>query len=169
MNIVSMPEQVWAFLSSHSQLPAHDINAAVAKTFDEVNDRLLRSQVRMSGPPRAHFRFCDGARVDYDVGVPIHPDDASAARDFGLQVGETLVGEALLHIHQGPYAELGRAYGEMEHDLHAKGLKGRGDLWEVYLNDPDECPPSALLTEILWPIASRNPAAERKTAYEGIS
>lgn len=60
-----------------------------------------------------------------------------------------MTGEALMHIHRGPYARLGEAYRKMEEDLDARGLKGPSDLWELYLNDPDECPANELLTQIL--------------------
>lgn len=164
MNLVSMPDEVWAFLAGRGCFGAKDVNAAVAAMFDEVSARIARSQVRTSGPPRAHFHICDGAPAGFEVGVPIHPDDAQAARDVGLGTAEAHIAEALLHIHRGPYSQLGEAYHLMELDLAARGLKGRGDVWEVYLSDPDKHRPEDLLTQILWPVEPVSAPGAREPA-----
>lgn len=168
MNIVSMPEQTWAFLEGRSTLAPQSIGVAVAATFDDVNRRIVGGDIRTAGAPCAHYRTC-GGELRFEIGIPINPDDAEAARKVGLSIGETLKGEALLHIHRGPYGQLGDAYRDMQRDFHAKGLKGRDDLWEVYLNDPDACPSADLLTQILWPIDSANSGGAVVSEYHGIA
>jgi effector-binding domain-containing protein len=154
MQVIKMPGQMWAFLSQHSGLDGKDINAAVAGAFDQLTEKIARAGVRTQGPPCAHYRYRDGEQVGFDIGFPIDPQDEGAARKAGLGTGETLSGDALMHIHRGPYARLGEIYRRMERDLSSKGLKGRGDLWELYLNDPDACPAGELLTQVLWPVES---------------
>lgn len=168
MNIVSMPEQTWAFLEGRSAIASQSISAALASVFDDVNGRIIGGDIRTTGAPCAHYRACSGGELRFEIGVPINPDDAEVARKAGLSVGETFKGQALLHVHRGSYAQLGDAYREMQKDFRAKGLKGRDDLWEVYLNDPDTCPSADLLTQILWPVESTGSRSEG-LEYHGIS
>lgn len=125
MNIVSMPEQTWAFLEGRGAMTPQSIGAALASAFDDVNRRITDGDIRTVGAPRAHYRACGGAELGFEIGVPINPDDTEAARKTGLSIGETFKGEALLHIHRGSDALLGDAYREKQKAFQAKGLKGR--------------------------------------------
>jgi effector-binding domain-containing protein len=104
------------------------------------------------GTATSPFRYRDGAEVGFDIGFPIDPSDEEVAGRAGLGTGETSAGEAFVHIHRGPYARLGDTYRQMERNMSEQGFKGFGDLWAVYLNDPDECRASDLLTQIVWPV-----------------
>jgi effector-binding domain-containing protein len=96
--------------------------------------------------------------VSFDLGFPIQPRDATAARRAGLKTGDSFSGEALVIVHHGPYEALAQSYRALEQDLKERGLTGRGDVWEIYLNDPDETPSAELLTEIYWPIERGEPS-----------
>jgi effector-binding domain-containing protein len=152
MNIVKMPGGTWAFVRRDGLLGAKEISGSVSSAFDELTRLIAQAGVRTIGPPRAHYHYRDGQEVGFDIGFPIESDDETTARKAGLLTGETLSGEALMHIHRGPYAGLKQTYRRMEKDLCARGLRGSGDLWEFYLNDPDECPAPELLTQVLWPV-----------------
>lgn len=152
MNIVKMPGETWAFVHRGGLLGAKEVSRSIAGAFDELTRTIRKADVRTIGPPRAHYHYRDGKEVGFDIGFPIDPDDRPMAREAGLLTGETLSGAALMHIHRGPYAGLKQAYCRMEQDLDERGLRGSGDLWELYLNDPDECPAPELLTQILWPV-----------------
>jgi hypothetical protein len=154
MQVIRMPGETWAFLSRRTTLDTRAINASIADAFAQLTETAERAGVHIAGPPRVHYRYREGDQIGFDLGFPIQPNDEDIARQAGLKTGETLSGEALMHIHRGAYARLGEAYRRMEQNLGAKGLKGRGDLWEVYLNDPDKCPPQEVLTQILWPVES---------------
>jgi AraC family transcriptional regulator len=152
MQVMKMPSETWAFLSRRSGLSGKEINKTLEDAFQELTEKIARAGIRTQGQPRAHFRYSDGAQVGFDIGFPIDPADEETALRAGLGAGETALGEALVHIHRGPYARLGEAYRHMERNMGEKGLKARGDLWEFYLNDPDECRASDLLTQIVWPV-----------------
>jgi effector-binding domain-containing protein len=129
-----------------------DINLALERAFEELTEKVARAGIRTQGQPRAHFHYRDGEEVGFDIGFPIDPSDECNARLAGLGFGEAAPGNALVHIHRGPYARLSETYREMQRDMNDKGLKGRGELWEFYLNDPDECRASDLLTQVVWPV-----------------
>jgi effector-binding domain-containing protein len=150
--VVNVPGETWTFVSRRSR--AGEIGASIDSAFAELTEAIARAGVRTSGPPRGHYHYRDGAELGFDLGFPILADDEAAARAGGLKTGRTLSGEALMFVHQGPYEALAGAYRALEQDLSARRLKGAGDTWEVYLNDPDDTPPASLITEIYWPIAA---------------
>jgi AraC family transcriptional regulator len=149
--IVNMRGETWAFVS-RSGVGGREIGAAIDSAFAELTEAIARAGVRTKGPPRAHYYYRDGGELGFDLGFAILADDEARARAGRLKTGPTLSGEALMVVHQGPYDALAGAYRALEQELEARRLKGKGDTWEVYLNDPDVTPAASLLTEIYWPI-----------------
>lgn len=152
MQIIKLPSETWAYLARQDVLGRQEIGSALEGAFDQLTEIIARAGIRTIGQPRAHFHYRDGEPVGFEIGFPIDPDDVNAARRLGLAAGPADPGHALVHIHRGPYGRLHEAYSAMEQDFVERGLRGRGDLWELYLNDPDECSASELLTQIVWPI-----------------
>ena len=161
MEVINVTGEVWAFVSRRTALNGTRLDASVARARDEVGEKIARAGVRTLGPPRVHYRYRDGDQVGFEMGIPIDPDDEAAARQAGLEMGETLVGEALSLVRGGPHARLGGAYRQMERGLAIRGLKGRGDFWELYLSDPAKCPPNEVMTQILWPVENTDRQATR--------
>lgn len=152
VEIINLPPETWAYLARQAVLGRQEAGAALEDPFDQLTEIIARAGIRKVGQPRAHFHYRDGEYVGFEIGLPIDPNDVKAAREHGLAAGPADPGHALVHIHRGPYGRLHEAYHAMEKNLVAQCLKGRGDLWEVYLNDPDECSASELLTQIVWPV-----------------
>lgn len=152
MKIINMPSETWAYLAKESGIGGAQINATLEETFERLTEKIARAGIRTKGQPRAHFRYRSGPYVGFEIGFPIEASDEPAALRAGLNVGKAAPGEALVHIHRGPYTELGTTYREMERRINERGFRARGDLWELYLNDPDECKASDLLTQIVWPV-----------------
>lgn len=153
--VVSMPGETWAYVSRRSGLQPEEIKSSIEKAFVEVTEAIARGGVRANGAPRAHYHYRDGGQVGFELGFPIVPEDAAAAQRAGLSTGRTLSGEALTLVHEGPYDGLASAYKILEREFAALGLKGCGDTWEVYLNDPDDTPADRLQTQLFWPISER--------------
>lgn len=152
MQIIKLPSETWAYLGRQDVLGRQEIGSALEGAFGQLTEIIARAGIRTRGQPRAHFHYRDGEHVGFEIGFPIEPDDVNTARQLGLGAGPADPGHALVHIHRGPYEKLHEAYHAMEQNLVERGLKGRGDLWELYLNDPDECSASELLTQIVWPV-----------------
>ena len=152
MHIMKMPSETWAFISRRSGLSGKEISTTLEGAFEQLTEMIARAGIRTQGQPRAHFRYRNAGEIGFDIGFPIDPADEDLARRAGLGAGQASPGEALVHIHRGPYAQLGETYRQMEQSISEKGFTARGDLWELYLNDPDECQAPDLLTQVVWPI-----------------
>lgn len=157
-NLVGVAPQTWAFVSRQGILEHNEIGGAISKAFEELTERIARGGVRTRGAPRACYHYRDGGRIGFDLGFPIQPHDVAAAQRAGLKTGHTLSGEALVMVHHGPYEALAQAHRALEQELQARGLTGGGEVWEIYMNDPDDTPPAELLTEIYWPIERSEPS-----------
>ena len=89
-----------------------------------------------------------------DAGLAVGPD---VALDDGLRIVEVPGGRhAVLH-HQGPYAELNKAYRWLYREWLPKSGEQCADrpIFEEYLNNPRTLPPEQWLTDICLPLAGR--------------
>jgi effector-binding domain-containing protein len=151
--MVTLSSQTWAYVTCRSGLQPTEISATIEKAFAELAEAIARGGVRTNGPPRAHYHYRDQHGIGFDLGFPIAAEDAAAAERAGLTTGPTLSGKAMAWLHEGPYAGLAAVYKALEQELKAKGLAGSGDVWEIYLNDPDNTASEGLRTQIYWPVA----------------
>jgi len=89
-----------------------------------------------------------------DAGLAVGPD---VALDDGLRIVEVPGGRhAVLH-HQGPYAELNKAYRWLYREWLPKSGEQCADrpIFEEYLNNPRTLPPEQWLTDICLPLGER--------------
>jgi DNA-binding transcriptional MerR regulator len=97
----------------------------------------------MNGEPDAEERFVAHACAAFDPPAPPLPHGV---------IDELPGGPMAWLTHRGSYEELGVAY----HALHAwvqeHGHEPRSLVREIYLNDPADVPPEALLTELWLPV-----------------
>jgi AraC family transcriptional regulator len=94
------------------------------------------------------------AALRADAGIAVGP---GVALDDGLRIVEVPGGRhAVLH-HQGPYAELNKAYRWLYREWLPKSGEQCADrpIFEEYLNNPRTLPPERWLTDICLPLAER--------------
>lgn len=104
---------------------------------------------RPAGPPFVAYHNEDMSDLDVEVGFPIEaPFEATGAFTIGEIPGGTYA--ACLHI--GPYSDVGSAYETLAEWVDGQGFVPTGVIYEIYLNDPEQTPPEALRTEILYPL-----------------
>ncbi len=113
-------------------------------------------ELRAVGRPIEMPVLCVNEPPDGAERVRVHACAAASAEGPALATAELteLPGGAFAWlVHEGPYEELGLAH----HALHAwaqeQGHTPAGPLREIYLNDPADVTPEALLTEVWLPIA----------------
>lgn len=86
------------------------------------------------GEPFAYFRDVPNGSVDVEAGFPI-VGGFEASGD--VTRGELPGGRVVTGVRLGPYATLKQTYAEMTAWAIAHGMKPTGDMWEVYLTDPE--------------------------------
>ena len=107
--------------------------------------------------------------LDFDepVGCHLFEADDAGRRSLVVYVGlaegtprssnvrvETMpAGRAAATKHVGPYTQLGLAHFALHAWTNERGLKSRGPVIELYVNDPDEVDPNDLVTELRLPLA----------------
>jgi AraC family transcriptional regulator len=135
--------------------PYLDIGTTFERLFAWAAGRgLMGPQTRAIG---VYYDDPDGTSAEAlrsDAGLAV---EAGSALDNGLRIVEVPGGRhAVLH-HQGPYAELNKAY----RWLYREWLPTSGEqcadrpIFEEYLNNPRTLPPERWLTDICLPLAER--------------
>jgi effector-binding domain-containing protein len=83
--------------------------------------------------------------ADVEVALPI----SGYIEDTGdIKCYELSGGTMAKILSKGPYEECGPAYERLYSWIAENGKRVSGPLREVYLNDPNEVPPSEIITEI---------------------
>lgn len=151
--LIDTRPMTWAFVTRPGDLGHDLIKDAIEQAFSQLGARIAQAKIATRGPPRACYHYQDGRGLTgFDLGFPIAASDADAARAAGLKVGATSAGLALKTMHRGPYQSLRETYLMLAEDMKARGHEPGGDIWEIYLNDPDAVAQDQLVTEINWPL-----------------
>jgi len=135
--------------------PYLDIGTTFERLFAwAAGRRLMGPQTRAIG---VYYDDPDGTSAEAlrsDAGLAV---EAGSALDNGLRIVEVPGGRhAVLH-HQGPYAELNKAYRWLYREWLPKSGEQCADrpIFEEYLNNPRTLPPEQWLTDICLPLAER--------------
>ncbi|MFA5312935.1 MAG: GyrI-like domain-containing protein [Methanomassiliicoccales archaeon] len=126
-----------------------NIAKSVGESYGDVIGYMMRNGIQPNGPPFAFYHSYDDRSTDMEAGFPC----AEVMEGEGRVKAMTLPGgKVVAAMHIGPYDKLAESYNEMLRWMSENSLKPRTEMWEVYLNSPDEVKdPSQLVTEIYWP------------------
>jgi effector-binding domain-containing protein len=139
--------QPMLYVKRSSKMDPQAISGAMGEAFHAVGSFIGGVGITPAGPPLAIYRKWGDGNLDFEVGFPVDPKDlAKATKD--VRAGETPSGPAAKLIHIGPYDTLRKGYEELERYLADKGLPQPSVTWDVYLDDPDRTPVTALRTEL---------------------
>jgi len=103
-----------------------------------------------SGPMFSYHHRRPSDTFDFEIGFPV----AKAIKPSGRVVNGTLPGEKVVRtVYQGPYEQLGEAWGELQGWVRERKLVETGRFWESYLSNPDEVKDAKeYRTELNWVI-----------------
>jgi effector-binding domain-containing protein len=123
--------------------------------FDRALRGVLEAMERQGGVPGgepvAFYHAMHDGIVDVEAGFPT-VDRFEACGD--VVPGELPGGRAVTGIHLGPYETLGRTYSEISAWAIAHGMQPTGEMWEVYLTDPErELDPNRWRTGVFLRVA----------------
>jgi DNA-binding transcriptional MerR regulator len=137
---------------------APEIEAWWADAFRELREAIDQTGIERVGPdgclyPNEMFELEVGEMVAF---VPVAGD----AQQSGRVRLETLPPvELAIMLHQGSYDQLDQTYGALGTSVATQAIGVEGPIREHYLVSPlDEPDPSALRTEVCWPVFRTGPS-----------
>jgi effector-binding domain-containing protein len=100
----------------------------------------------MHDDAKVYARFLSlGPEQEVEAGFTVSAPVAGRGR---VEPGELPAGEVAMTTHVGSYHGLFAAAAAVRDWIAAQGRQPSGELWEVYVDDPEEVPEAALRTEI---------------------
>lgn len=102
-----------------------------------------------AGEPFAAYYNMDMQNLDLEIGFPVA---GKITGKDNIQPGEIPAGKAVTCLHVGPYDKIEKAYEAIDRWMKANHVEPSGVCYEFYLNDPQQTPPEALETRIMFPL-----------------
>jgi effector-binding domain-containing protein len=136
-------------LSIRVRSAVQDLPTILGRSYGALGRYLGRLGQQPTGAPFVAYYNTDMQNLDLEIGFPV------AKKLLGkddIQAGEIPGGKAAACLHTGPYDKMEPAYQAIAQWMKAKGYEGTGVCYEMYLNDPQQTPPDALQTQIVFPI-----------------
>jgi len=130
------------------------IGEAIGKAYGSIFSYLGELGVPPAGPPLTIYHYdlegeFNPSDIDMEAAVPTARLLESRS---DVEAKELPGGMAAFVMHKGPYNQMEAAYAAIDAFVKENGYKYAGPPREVYFNDPNQAPPSELLTEIQFPI-----------------
>lgn len=137
------------------EAPADDL-AATSLVLGDLYGRLLafaaEQNLDIIGQPLTITDELGGTLWRFQAALPVRATGAVQERDaIGFQ--RIAPGRALVLDHVGPYDGLASALVKLDAYAVAHGFRRSGPVRSVYVSDPGDTAPEALVTRIVYPIA----------------
>ena len=131
-------------------IPRAEIQKVMGPAIGEVMSTVAAQGIGPVGPVYSYHLKMDPGIFDFEVGVPVSAPVTPTGRVKPGRLPATRVART---VYQGPYEELGSAWGEFEAWIKAQRHKPAPDLWECYLAGPESGPDSTKWrTELYRPL-----------------
>ncbi len=151
IEIIDCPERAVASIRVRTNL--REIGNHIGTSFGTLMRVLSDNDLRPAGPPLTVYHEVIDQETDGDIEVCIPLQQVFAGT--GDVRGRQLEGGAVATTtHTGPYEEISPAYHALTEWIAGQGYEIAGPPREIYLNDPQEVAPDALLTRLEYPVHS---------------
>lgn len=129
-------------------IPCQDMGNYMDPAIQEVIKAASGQGIAITGPLFSYHKRRPGTTFDFELGFPV----AEAIKEEGRVTNSKLPAAKVARaVYQGPYDNLGKAWGALEQWVRQNGHGGTGRFWERYLNNPDEVKdPREYRTELNW-------------------
>ncbi len=153
IKVIEIKEQ--PVLSIRETVSMPNIPERVGQIFCEIIEFLGKHGVAPAGGPFAYWHgmteeSINSGAFDMECGWPVsQPVDGEGRIHRSKLPG----GRVATAMHLGPYETLSETYQILQTWIADNGYQASEDMWETYLNSPDEVSDkSKLMTQIFWPI-----------------
>jgi effector-binding domain-containing protein len=145
--VIDRPAQ--PVLSIRTRGAAQDLPAILGQAYGAIAQYLGQLGQAPAGAPFVAYYNMDMQNVDMEIGFPVAKPLAGKGN---IQASEIPGGKAGTCLYIGPYDKMVPAYETLTQWMQAQGYTPTGVSYEIYLNDPQQVPPEALQTQIVFPI-----------------
>ena len=136
-------------MAVRTRTSVEELPQVLGPTYGTIAQYLGEMGEQPVGPPFVAYFNEDMEDLDIEIGFPV-------ARELpgrgDVQPSEIPGGKMATCIHAGPYGEIDPAYEALTEFVAESDHEAPGVCYEIYLNDPQETPPEALQTQILFPL-----------------
>ena len=134
-------------LCVRTRAPMQNLPQVIGAGYSAIGAYLGEAGAMPVGAPYVTYYNADMQDLDVEVGMPVAgPLPGKGEVQFRV-IPECRVATCL---YTGPYPQLGAGYEALQAWMAAQGLIPAAQMFEWYLNSPDEVAPEALLTKIAW-------------------
>lgn len=136
--------------------PVNDMAAtsvALGELYGELIAFASENGLEIAGQPMTLTNELDNTVWQFEAGLPVRVTGPVEDGD-NIQFKTTIAGRALVVEHVGPYDQLAGTLAKLEAYASVHGHRRNGPIQEIYVSDPADTPPEALITKIVYPIES---------------
>ena len=133
--LVECPPQQTAVVRARVKLA--ELPSFFARSLPRVLEAIEAQDVTPGGEPFAYYRGVPNGRVEVEAGFPVAGVFTQTSDVWPAQLPG---GRVVTGVHVGRYERVGDTYAAMLAWAAARGLRPTGDMWEVYLTDPEREP-----------------------------
>jgi effector-binding domain-containing protein len=134
----------------HLVVPGKDMPKYMDPAIQEIIQVLADQGMRPVGPMFSYHHRRPSDTFDFEIGFPVakRMDEKGRVKNSALPAAKVVRA-----VYQGPYEQLGNAWGELQAWVRDQKLQEDGRFFERYLNNPDEVKdPKDYRTELNWVI-----------------
>ena len=134
----------------HARVPSREIQTHMGALVAELVEELRKQDVRPAGPMFTHHFRPPDAFFDFEVCFPVAEPVRASGR---MEPGTWPAMRVVRAVHEGSYAGLVAAWGELMDWAGRERLMTTKEAWERYLVGPDTEPdPARWRTELNRPL-----------------
>jgi effector-binding domain-containing protein len=145
--LIDRPAQPTLSIRTHSSV--QNLPATLGPAWGAIAQHLGQLGQSPAGAPFVAYYTMDMENLDIEIGFPVAK---KLTGQGNIQASEIPAGKAGTCLYTGPYDKMVPAYEALTQWMKAKGYEPTGVAYEVYLNDPQQVPPEALQTQIVFPL-----------------
>jgi effector-binding domain-containing protein len=136
-------------LSVRLETTIDELPSLINESYRRIAEYLAELGEAPADAPFAAYYRLDTQSIDIELGVRVSKN--LPGKD-DIKSGETVPGDAVIYIHEGPYTDLKPVYQELFDWIEENGCKPKGLYYEYYFNSPGDVAEKNLSTRIVIPV-----------------
>lgn len=148
ITVAQIPQRM--ALVARRRATAETVAAIVSAAFAEIFAHIESGAACGAEECIAMFPLGFAAPGEHEIRIAVVIADGTPGA--GIELDELPACKAVRTVHYGSYDATSEGWSAVLEWMGERGLDPARDLWEVYLNTPDEVPECELATELLVPL-----------------